>query len=97
MDAVPRAFSRWLIAALAMTLIVLLAGGAWLYLAEQTAGRQQAEKELAAIAQLKIDQIVNWRGERVADAALLMESPFLAKTVARFFAGPDGEAAAKPR
>jgi PAS domain S-box-containing protein len=97
MHAVPRTFSRWLIAALAMTLIVLLAGGAWIYHAEESAGQQQAEKELAAIAQLKIDQIVNWRGERLGDAALLMESPFLAQAAARFFASPDGEPAAELR
>jgi len=81
---------RWMIVIPVLALLVVLAGGAWLYRVEQATGWQQAEKQLAAIAHLKVHQIVTWRGERLGDAALLTESPFLARGVARFTTDPNG-------
>lgn len=77
-------FPRLLSTALLMAIIVLIIGGNRYYRAEQWAERQQAEKHLASIARLKVEQIATWRGERLADAGVLSENPFLTDAVARF-------------
>ncbi len=85
MNAERKTLFVWFLAALAMAGIVMLGGGIWFYRVEQSAGWQQAEKQLATIGQLKVNQIEAWRSERLADAAMLTENPFLAKSVNRFF------------
>ncbi len=82
---------RWIKAALGLALLALLAGGAWFYRVEDRAVQQSVEKRLVSIARLKADHIATWRNERLADAAVLMESPFLHRGVARFLADPRGE------
>jgi PAS domain S-box-containing protein len=74
--------------ALALMALVLLVGGAWFYQAQSHFLRRGSYDDLAAIAQLKVDQIAQWRAERLGDAAVLMESPFLAEAVARFMKDP---------
>ena len=66
--------SRWLIAIHVITIILLVAGGAWFYRTQERDLRQHAADELQAIAQLKVDQISTWRAERLADAAVLSEN-----------------------
>ncbi len=61
MHAESKTFSRLLFATLAMAIIALLGGGIWYYHAEQSAERQQAEKQLATIAHLKVEQLDTWR------------------------------------
>jgi PAS domain S-box-containing protein len=45
--------------------------------------------ELAAVANLKVDQIVKWRSERLADDLLPLKNPFFAEAVARFLLHPE--------
>jgi len=45
--------------------------------------------ELAAVVNLKADQIVKWRAERLADDLLLLRNPFFAEAVARFLVHPE--------
>ena len=80
---------RWLIAALALPMVALLVGGGWFYRTQEQALRQKAERKLQAIAALKVDQIAAWRAERLADAAVIMETPFLAAAIARFLTDPN--------
>ena len=87
MHAESKKFSRLLFASLMLAIIVLFGGGIWYYHAEQSAERRQAEKHLATIAHLKVEQIDTWRSERLADAAVLTESPFLVNVVTRFLTG----------
>jgi len=89
MQVETKTFSRWLVAVLAPAFVILLAAGAWFYQIERTAVRQQAEKQLAAIAHLKVDQMVAWRGARFSDAAILTERPALVRSVTRFLADPN--------
>ena len=44
--------------------------------------------ELSAVAELKKSQIVNWRRERLRDAAIILESPFIGYHVRQFFENP---------
>ena len=81
---------RWLIATLALALLILLAGGAWFYTSQEQQLRQKAEDDLLAIAELKASQIAAWRGERLANAAILTESPFFTAGVSDWLANPQG-------
>lgn len=83
-------FSFWILVALAVSFLVLLGSGMKFYSAEKSSARQKAEHQLAAIAHLKVDQIVAWRNERLGDAAVLMESRFFVKSVTRFLSDPEG-------
>jgi len=88
-------FPLWILVALAAPLLVLLGSSFWFYQAEETATRQRAEQQLAAIAHLKADQIVAWRDERLGDGALLMENPFWINSLTSFLADPKGPDAEK--
>ncbi|MBE0556390.1 MAG: hypothetical protein IH628_04075, partial [Proteobacteria bacterium] len=88
---------RWMKVALALALLALLAGAAWFYHVQERVVRQGVENRLASIARLKSDHIATWRRERLADAAVLMGSPFLEQSVARFLAGPRGKNAEELR
>ncbi|MCC7261339.1 MAG: PAS domain S-box protein [Candidatus Latescibacteria bacterium] len=76
---------------LALLLILLLAGGLWFYHTQQRSMRADVEKDLETIARFKVDQLVQWRAERLADGAMLMESRFLAQGLAQWLARPQEE------
>ncbi|MEW6521891.1 MAG: PAS domain S-box protein, partial [Thermodesulfobacteriota bacterium] len=81
-------FPRWMIAALAVMLLFLLAGGWWLYRSQEQTMRQRIEAELTAIAQLKAGQVADWFKERLSDAAILQNDPYVTMAVARLLADP---------
>lgn len=72
-----------------LTLIILLSGGIFLYQSQEKAMQGQVEKNLAAIARLKADQIIEWRRDNLKDAGLF--SAFLRLSVPRFLADPSDE------
>ena len=85
--------SPWGMSVILGTMILaLLAGGTWLYSAQEQRLQQQVEAELATIAELKVGHIVAWRHERLSDAAVLAENTLLAKSVARWLADRSPEA-----
>ena len=55
-------------------LLLLLATGFWFYRDQTRALREKSERQLLSIGRLKVDQIVAWRRERLAAAAVLAES-----------------------
>ena len=83
--------SKRIVAALLLLVFAGLAGGGWLFLTQERRLKQQAEDDLATIARFKIEQIENWRRERLGDAATASESPFFIHGVKRFLqdAGAD--------
>ena len=81
-------FSRWLAVASGLVIVAVVTGSAWFYRTQEEHLRRRAETELQGIAHLKADQIAAWRHERLADAYVLMESPFLSEQVARLMASP---------
>jgi len=83
-------FPCWMTAALAVVVAALIAGGFWFYLAQKRDYLQRVSNELAAIARLKSNQIVSWNNERLGDAAVITESPFLAVSVVDCLASPKG-------
>ena len=78
-------------AAMALAFLAVFAGGAWFYRAQEQQVRADVETQLEAIAQLKVDQIVQWRAERLGDAAVLMGGEFFAEGVTRWMAAPQAE------
>ena len=82
-------FPRWLRVALAVALFILVAGGLLFYFAQRQSLRSEAERDLQTIAQLKVGQIVAWRGERFGDASIVMQSPFYRDAVPRWLATND--------
>jgi PAS domain S-box-containing protein len=81
-------FPRWLLVVLATVLLALLAASTWFYHSQARDYHQRAVIELSTIARFKADEIVNWRKERFSDAAVLSESPFLARAITSFLAEP---------
>jgi len=85
------ALSTWrTTATLAIPLLVLLCGGLWFYHAEKSAARLKAQQQLAAIAHLKVDQLVAWRKARLDDATLLTNTAPFIKSVTAYFIDPEG-------
>ncbi|MFH0729854.1 MAG: PAS domain S-box protein [Pseudomonadota bacterium] len=80
-------FPGWMKAVMAAAVLVILAGGAWFYKAQEVQLRRQVEDQLTAIARIKVGQLIGWRAERLGDAAVLTESPFLAECVTQFMDG----------
>ncbi|MFH0792760.1 MAG: cache domain-containing protein, partial [bacterium] len=84
-------FPRRLMAALGLVIAVILAGGVWFYRTQHQQARQNIEGNLQTIAQLKVEEIVAWRAERLGDAAALMDSAFFIEGVKRWLAAPQAE------
>ena len=55
----------------------------------RAAGRASAERQVAAVADLKVDRIVRWRSDRLVDARIVAASPGLGVLVADFQARGD--------
>ena len=51
--------------------------------------RRQAENQISAIAELKVNELVNWRKERLSDAGFLYHNPTFSALVERYFETPD--------
>lgn len=77
-----------LIAVFALTLAV---GSYWFYCQEARAIRDRKNNELKAIAGLKVDQIVEWRKERFANARM-NSSGIIRKNVLQWLKTPDDPA-----
>jgi two-component system cell cycle sensor histidine kinase/response regulator CckA len=66
---------RWPIILLLLTTAVLLAGSGWFYVAQNKRAEAAVAEDLSAMAALKVDQITQWRSERLGDAAVLRAVP----------------------
>ncbi len=77
-------------AGLAVTVLLLLTGGAWFFRSQQDRQRREVEARLLSIARLKVGQIADWRAERLADAAVLVRRRALLASAERFLAAPSG-------
>jgi PAS domain S-box-containing protein len=86
-------FPRWLKAVLALAVLGLLISGARFYHVHNQFLLREAYRDLEAVARLKVDQITEWRKGRLADAAVVMESPFLSQAAAGFLKNPESKVA----
>lgn len=75
-------------------LLFVIAGGAaifWSLHLERQRLQAQAEAQLRAIATLKMDQVANWRMERMADARFFSTARFAAEDTQAFLQNPGEE------
>ncbi|MGQ9671903.1 MAG: PAS domain S-box protein [Candidatus Aminicenantales bacterium] len=68
--------------------VIFLALGFWYLQIEIKSIRQEKYRDLAAIGDLKVEQIHEWWKERLSDAWNLAQSPFLKKALAQWLAEP---------
>ena len=76
----------------ALLVVGVLAVGGWFFRSEERAVRQECEANLLAIARLKIEQIVRWRAERLADARVIRANAGLAAEIAAWMQAPAPQA-----
>ena len=91
-----RSFRRWLlvIAALTVGIIVIVA---YFYVRHaQKSAREATWRELDAVADLKVAQLVQWRQERIGEGLFLQRTPAVVRDVAALLASPD-DATARAR
>ena len=83
----------WIYGAGLSALVIVIAGGGWYYRSQSRFVHLRAVETLESIGRLKADEIVAWRNERLGDAAILQEDPYVSEQVARFFAEPNDQTA----
>lgn len=84
----------WRLVGLAVGLMVAIGGTAFLYLRQQQATvRQHVLDDLNTVADLKVEQIVNWRNERLSDARFFARAAFVARDLRTFLDDPAGATA----
>ena len=67
----------------------IVVGGAFYYRHYERQFRTAAEHQLAAIAELKVNELVQYRKERLADAAIFFNNTAFSRLVRRFFDHPE--------
>ncbi len=70
----------------AIVMLALVLAGYFNYRQEEAQFGQATRGQLAAIADLKVEQIVQWRRERLADATLVRQTPYAARRALDFLA-----------
>ncbi|MBV9269024.1 MAG: hypothetical protein JO061_22830, partial [Acidobacteriaceae bacterium] len=78
---------RILIASLTLVGLAMIAATGFYYVRQRAAMEAAVSQELTAIAQIKLEQIVNWRSERVGDAHTLQASA-ITRTAAHLLSSP---------
>lgn len=68
---------------------IVLFGASWFYRAELRHNEEGIEQNLRAIADLKVQQVEDWRSERLADAYLIRTTPYVARRALDALAKPD--------
>ncbi|MBL7127596.1 MAG: hypothetical protein ISS16_01270 [Ignavibacteria bacterium] len=69
--------------------IIIIIGGYLYYTGERDSFRKEKHNELKAIAGLKINQILKWRKERLADVKVTTQSEFFEKAIAHWINNRD--------
>ena len=82
---------RLWIAGYLLTFLFLSAGigivGHYLFAYQVATSCQEAENELSAVGNLKVQRIIEWRRERLSGADQIMVDPFAGQCVEQFMAG----------
>jgi two-component system cell cycle sensor histidine kinase/response regulator CckA len=85
------AFAWRLLGLFCVVAAVFIFGGVWLYKLETRKISEERYDDLKAIAELKVDQIGEWRRERLADARL-NSTGIVGEYIARWLEAPDDPA-----
>ena len=80
----------WIFISLALGIVLI--GGPSFYASQARLARRSVEANLATMTQLKADQIIRCRKEKLVDANVMVDSPALTESVERWLASPDSAA-----
>jgi PAS domain S-box-containing protein len=86
-------FPSWLKTVLALAVLALLAGGLLFYHVQEQRVRQDVESNLKVITEFKVNEIVAWRADQLAEGSELMASLFFVEGTAQWLADPQSNAA----
>ena len=81
--------SLGLIVAFVVLSLAIISGSALYYHHYEMNFRAFAEEQLSAIAKLKVNDLTQWRKERLADAAIFYRNRDFAALVKRYFKNPE--------
>lgn len=73
-----------MVALMVAAVVVVLASGSWFYLDQNRNARRAARNQLVSIAELKVNQIAQWRSEKLADARVISGTSSVAEVVSRW-------------
>lgn len=77
---------RYLILLIFLGISILVTSGGYIYYNyRKEIIRTEKLNDLKAIADLKMIQILNWRAERISDAELIVNNPFIRKNIGKIF------------
>jgi PAS domain S-box-containing protein len=65
--------------------ILFILGGYLYYSSEEKSIRKEKFQEIQAVTELKINQIIQWRKERLEDATIAMQAPFFNREIEQWF------------
>ncbi len=71
----------WAVVIFLILAIGIGGSGFWYYAAQKKGRMTETERQLSAIAELKIHEIEAWRKERTGDAAVIVSNPFSASDI----------------
>ncbi len=78
----------WNLAAVSIAVsLAMSAAGQWYYMDQKDAIVENRKAEILAIADLKVQQIVDWRHDRVIDAMVLLTNPYSEREVFNIASG----------
>ena len=69
--------------------IIIIIGGYFYYISERDSFRKEKHTELRAIVELKINQILKWRKERIANITVTSQSVLLKKAITQWITNKD--------
>ena len=87
--------NRLLIFVLFIVALFLIVYGLWFYQQQSQAIRSDKINELNSIAELKVNEIVQWRRERLADIRNFSDNPFINDAFNQWLTTPDNDATRK--
>jgi len=82
------AFRPWLIALSVLAALFICVVGVWFYVTQRQVLREDAEANLAAIAELKVRQITAWRADQLGFSAESISNPFTRAALLQWLADP---------
>jgi PAS domain S-box-containing protein len=89
-DTPPQRRSAWpLIVGFAVLAVLIAAAGYWAWRQQAQSMQRRAERSLAAVGELKANQITAWLKERRGDAEMIRANPLISAAVADMLAGRD--------
>jgi PAS domain S-box-containing protein len=81
--------SRRLAVGYGLAILAVVAGSLWFYHSQRQYLGRRAEIDLDSIARMKVDGIVTWRKDRLADASMLVQSALIREAMMKWLAGGD--------